>query len=167
MTDLRVWIGCESAYSDGKLHGQWVDIGEMQNPRIDVQNAIKSILETSPAQSEEWGIFDIEADFDHCSSDSLDELIERLELCNEWGEDAIYALSMADGDVERAKQIIDNGMYYANSLEEIGEQLVECELDETNWLNGYLDYEAIGRDHLTSCYYAPDGNGGYYYTYQF
>lgn len=53
-----VWIGCLSAYNEGILHGEWVDVPEYLEDLIQVKN---EILKTSPGENpEEWEIFDSE-----------------------------------------------------------------------------------------------------------
>ena len=49
----RVYVACLAAYNAGKLHGEWIDMGDAD----DAHEQALQVLETSPeAGAEEWAI---------------------------------------------------------------------------------------------------------------
>lgn len=44
MSDYRIYVACLASYNNGKLHGKWIDVGDVD----DVWAGINEVLKTSP-----------------------------------------------------------------------------------------------------------------------
>lgn len=149
----QIYIACLSAYNNGFLHGEWIDVSE----GIDhINECIKEILSTSPVaeECEEWAIHDFQGfgDFRVSESHDLEELCEMAEFFKDYENFPCDVLSslLNDYGIGGAKEKIDDDY--------IGEFNSETDLayhyvEETGILDGanksvsmYFDYEAFGRD---------------------
>lgn len=154
MAYLRVWVGELSAYNNGILHGDWIDVEDREQFDEEVQKIIKS---SPKPDAEEWDIFDIDASFNH-NNESIDELIEILEFCEEHGEDAEIALEMFDC-LEDAKRFIDD-IYFTESYEDLARELLDDQIPAN--LSYYFDYAQYGEEYLIDAFQHNTSDGIWY-----
>ena len=143
-TTPSIWVGCLSAYNNGCLHGEWIDIPESVD---ELQESINKVLETSPEpNAEEWEIMDHEF-LGTDPSHSLDDLVETAAFINEHG--AIGLALLEEWDLERAQKLMDVMQGPYKSVGDYVYDLVqECYItdDLPDFIKFHIDYEGIERD---------------------
>lgn len=156
--NIQIYIACLTAYNNGFLHGEWVDVSQ----GIDhVRERIKFILLDSPMNEEgdpceEWAIHDFEGFGNYKVNEyhDLEELCQVAEFLKECEE--------KDFPSDVASWLIDdfgiNGAIEKMEDDFIGEfdsatDFAYHYVDETGLLSDacktismYFDYEAFGRD---------------------
>jgi antirestriction protein len=145
----RIYVACLAAYNAGKLHGKWIPCDDMGT----MQDSITGMLAASPeADAEEWAIHDYEGFGSASLSEyqSLETVEAMAEFIREHGEIASEVLSHFSGDLDEARQALeDNYAGCYESLEDFAASLTE----ETGGLEQvpehirhYIDYEAMAHD---------------------
>ena len=88
-TDYRIYVASLTDYSNGILHGRWIDITDVDS----VWDEINAMLAESPTAketgcpAEEWAIHDYEFGPVHLSEhESIEELVAMAEAAEEHGE---------------------------------------------------------------------------------
>lgn len=147
---MRLYIACLAAYTEGTLHGTWVD-----PTKTDLSEAIEEVLASSPVPgSEEWAVHDydgIPSSFAHALGEYPDlEFIDWLAAQSQREEfEAACLYSRPDEIREALEQYIgkfDQVEDYAFELvEEMGFLKI---LPES--MRCYFDYRAYARDLLLS-----------------
>jgi len=145
----RVYAACLSAYTNGKLHGEWIDCS---NTTVDaIQDQIDAMLAKSPEpDAEEWAIHDYEGfgGYKVGEHEDLDDLVELADLLTEHGEVAVAAIEN-EVHVERIKLLCEHGFMgeYRSKEEWAEEYLVDTgSLPDNRLVRDYFNYKAFARD---------------------
>lgn len=158
---IKVWLGSLSAYNAGALVGEWVslpkEIEELQEIIVNInKEAIKVRGVFNP---EEVDIFDYESEIDGLFRElegmglmQMNEMASKLDEMNDHEIKELVAISESIGNIEDSIESLTDGDYIAiHDVENefiLGYKYVN-ELDGMEvpaHLEGYIDYEAIGRD---------------------
>ncbi len=144
--DIRIYVACLAAYSNGILHGCWVDATQDVD---DIHADIQAMLKASPMEdAEEWAIHDHEGFEGADVSDymGIAEVAELAAFIAKHGEIGGKLVGHF-GDLETARKAIeeDYAGEYA-SLADFAEELTEQTGDIPEHLRYYIDYERMGRD---------------------
>jgi antirestriction protein len=156
----KIYVSCLSAYSNGFLHGMWIDANQEKD---EIMKAINYMLSWSPMVDfeacEEWAIHSYE-NFEGITIgeyESIDRVIELAEKLEEHGEAFAAYLdhyNLQDiNDFEERYQ----GCYKSEK------DFAESYYDDAGWMQEiekiglqlyYIDFEAIARDMFTGAYTA-------------
>lgn len=157
---FRIYVACLAAYNSGFLHGEWIDIEDLDENEI--FDKVQAMLKKSPVaeECEEWAIHDYELPFSIGESEDFDNIVEQLEIYKEHGAAWIAYRGYIGEDyatVEKFKEAYqgeyDKEIDYAyHEVEETG---LLSEVPET--FKNYFDYESFSRDLFTSDYNFVDG----------
>ena len=143
---IRIYVACLASYNAGILHGTWIDVsGDVD----DMQNQINDMLTASrQCDAEEWEIHDYEAPFSIDEWESLDALARIADLYEQHGDVFEAALEINSGDINYAEKMVDSFAGTYDDWEDMAIQYVEDGLfgDIPDNIQGYLDYERLGRD---------------------
>ena len=148
-SEPRIYVACLSAYSNGKLHGEWIDCLNTTADQIEEQ--IEAMLESSPEEdAEEWGIHDFEGfgEYKVSENEDLDNLVELADLIEEYGEVAL-AVTEFEVHVDRIKLLCEEGYMGEFSSKKYWafEYLKDTNsLPDNELVAMYFDYEAYARD---------------------
>jgi len=100
--------------------------------------------------AEEWAIHDHEGftGWQPSEGESIETVAEVAALIEEHGDLFGLVLEHADGNIERAKQLMDEGYRGAHdSLEDYAREFCQdCYGEPPEWLTYYIDYEKMGKD---------------------
>tara|TARA_R110000782_G_scaffold269747_1_gene368452 strand:- start:26 stop:514 length:489 start_codon:yes stop_codon:yes gene_type:complete len=141
----RIYIACLAAYNNGILHGEWIDITDVDQ----VQDEINSMLEKSPIpNAEEWAIHD--SDFDGVNIgeyESIEYLCEINDLIEEHGQLFIEVLNNFGGSTSEAINCITNN--YIGCYESLADYAYEITENEgiPDHIIKYVDFEKMGREY--------------------
>ena len=143
----KIYVACLAAYNNGILHGDWIDAN--QDPD-DLRDAVHIILKTSPiSHAEEWAIHDYE-DFDPAYMNEnmgMKEVSSIAKFLVEYGELASAVLIELNGDLDQAKDLIEN-CYQGEfkSEEDFAMSYAEETMEIPDYLASYINYEIMARD---------------------
>ena len=144
--EQRIYVACLAAYNNGILHGKWIDA----NQEIDeIWNNIRDVLAASPVpEAEEWAIHDFEgfAGVRLHEYESIEHVHDLVCFLEDHDEAGALVLDYHDGDIEAAKQTLENHMGCFRSLAEYAQSVVEDTTEVPSHLERYIDYEQIGKD---------------------
>lgn len=152
----QVYIACLSAYNNGYLHGEWIDVSQGIEH---VRERIKWILFDSPMDEEnepceEWAIHDYQGfgNYKVYEYHDLEELCEIAEFLKKYDNfpSEVVSYLIDDYGIDGAKERIeDDYIGVFNSSSDLAYYYVE----ETGLLDGvhkniamYFDYDSFGRD---------------------
>lgn len=143
----RIYVACLSAYSNGYLHGAWIDAA--QEP-WSIYDDVKAMLATSPiAGAEEWAIHDYE-DFGGVRIEEYTGFERVSALAGfivEHGEIGAALLDYFSGDLDEAQQAItDRYMGEHASLADYVQELTEETTPIPQPLRFYIDWHGMARD---------------------
>ena len=125
----RIYIACLAAYNNGILHGEWIDITDVDQ----VQDEINSMLEKSPIpNAEEWAIHD--SDFDGVN---LGEYESIEYLCE---------INFGGSTSEAINCITNNYIGCYESLADYAYEITENEGIPDHIIN-YINFEKMGREY--------------------
>jgi antirestriction protein len=148
-SEPRIYVACLSSYSNGKLHGKWINCFNTTADQIEEQ--IEAMLESSPEEdAEEWGIHDFEGfgEYKVSENEDLDNLVELVDLIEEYGEVAL-AVTEFEVHVDRIKLLCEEGYIgtYTDRGDWAAEYLKDTDiLPDNKLVTMYFDYEAYARD---------------------
>ncbi len=144
----RIYVACLAAYTNGKLHGRWINAAQDAD---DIEAEIQAMLAESPEpDAEEWAIHDYDNFYGPSVGEyeSLATVAQLAAQIVEHGELFAEVYSYI-GDVESAARMLEQYQGAYDSLEHWAERF----MDETGGLDGipenlrcYFDYEAFARD---------------------
>lgn len=144
-----IWVGTYAAYSNGILHGAWIDC----TLGVDhIWNEINTILKTCPEKGEEYGIFDTSALPKSIGEHSCDfeNIAAWAEALEEHGEIiASLADYLGDENIETVLEFHENNYHgSAKDFEEFAENFFDDVYghEVPEHLKSYIDYEAFARD---------------------
>jgi antirestriction protein len=161
MTSPRIYVACLAAYNNGTLHGQWIDVTTEE----EMQDKINVMLKASPCpNAEEWEIHDHEGLSSWGELHDLETCVERAEFIAEHGDIGEELISECSGDLEHAKNLMDNYCGEFDSEVAFAEQTFD-ELyahEMPKHLAFYFDYEAFARDLFLDGYRSVYLNGVYH-----
>jgi len=156
----RVWVGCLAAYNAGTLHGEWVDVEGMDAE--DLYQAILDVLKSSPEPgAEEWGFFDHEDLPGIGEYSAVEDVIETAELVNKYPI-ALVTGVLANGIklAELGEWLGDRSYGHYESRAEYAQEYHEGAPEHP--LDGYIDWDAVGRDLLMDAIEIDAPDGGIY-----
>jgi antirestriction protein len=143
---IRIYVACLASYNAGILHGAWVDVSSDVD---DMQEQINDMLAASRQEdAEEWDIHDYEAPFSIDEWEGLDDLARIADLYEQHGDVFLAAVEINNEDIDYAEQMVQNFAGTYDDWEDMAIQYVEEGLfgDIPDNIQGYLDYERLGRD---------------------
>ena len=146
MTTPKIYVACLTSYNNGILHGEWIDVDENMSENI------QEMLENSTfSDAEEWAIHDYEG-FGNIrigENPNLEKLKEIAELIEQDSDLATMCLEYHDGNIEEAKEMMENYRGCYKSLgdwkeEEMIEMGIDSQIPES--VKGYIDYDRMAKD---------------------
>lgn len=153
---LLVYFASLADYNAGRLHGRWVDLGQMTSTE-DIHREIQSMLDKSEEPfAEEWAIHDYQ-NFHHLSLSehlSLERLFIIAERSYEYG--AVYLAFLDYHGISEGLQIDFQDEYrgtyktrgeYVQEMAEISGRQINRE--SLGWLYHHIDWESAWQ-HLDS-----------------
>ena len=144
--DIQIYVACLAAYSNGILHGCWIDA---EQDAHDIYANIRAMLAASPIEgAEEWAIHDYEGfeGADVSEYMGIEEVAKLAAFIGEHGEIGGKLVGYV-GDLDEAKKAIEDA--YAGeyrSLADFAEELTEATEQVPDHLRVYIDYERMARD---------------------
>ncbi|MEJ7928248.1 antirestriction protein ArdA [Sphingobium sp. AN641] len=143
----RIYVACLAAYNNGILHGAWIDAAQEAWTLYD---AISDMLSASPvAGAEEWAIHDEEgfSGVRIAEYEGLDRVAELAAFIAEHGELGAALLEHCDGDVEEAREALED-RYMGNhaSLADYVQDVTEEGTPIPSSLRYYIDWHSMARD---------------------
>ncbi|WP_022693152.1 antirestriction protein ArdA [Ponticaulis koreensis] len=144
--EIRIYVACLAAYSNGYLHGQWIDVTLGEDA---IWDQINEVLKTSPMpDAEEWAIHDSEGfeGLNISEYEGIQSVVEQAEFIEEHGRLGAELVTYY-GDLETARKALEDdyaGVY--KSLTEFAEELTEQTTPIPDSLQYYIDYERMARD---------------------
>ncbi|MCH6256807.1 antirestriction protein ArdA [Puniceicoccaceae bacterium K14] len=142
----RIYVACLAAYNSGILHGKWIDTTQ----GIDgIWEELKAMLAASPEENaEEWAIHGYEGfgSLSLSEYEGIERVTELTSFIEEHDELGTDLLSHFCGDIEQAKQALDNYLGCFESLADYARELTEETTEIPQHLEFYIDYEEMGRD---------------------
>ena len=154
----RIYVACLAAYNNGRLHGEWLDLEDIDT----LQDGINSMLKASPCKdAEEWEIHDIEGLPSCADGFGLEKLVELAEFIKEHGELGQALLDHTCGDLEYAVRLMENHHGEFKDEGDFAYSLVQdCyDLKSMGHLANYIDYDQYARDLFMEGYISIDLNG--------
>lgn len=147
----RIYVACLAAYNNGHLHGKWLEAtGDLD----DLWRGVKTMLKESPIPgAEEYAVHNYEGfrGYDLGEYAGVEHAHEIACFINEYGELGSKVLSYWCGDLEQAKQSIQEtyiGQF--TSVEDFAEEITADMVQIPEMLQYYIDYEAMARDMVLS-----------------
>lgn len=153
-TNVRIWVGTLNDYSNGILHGEWLDVttpDEMQD-RIDAILAASPTAKETGCPAEEWFVADYECDAGRLrlgEHPDLDDLCRLAEAVDEHRAAFLAWFDNQGGNDVDVDQFQESYRGTWSSLEEYAEQLLEDmgTFDGVpDLLRNYFDTTAFARD---------------------
>lgn len=153
----RIYVSCLSAYTNGKLHGTWIDCDKDAD---EIMSEIKAMLEYSPEpDAEEWRIDDYENwhSIKIKEYQDIEEIASLAELIKEHGAAFAFYYTNYD-DCDNFEE------YYCGSYESeedfvkerLSEQGIIEKCEAAGLSESYIDWEAIARDWFISDYFSVE-----------
>ncbi len=141
----RIYVRCLAAYNSGTYHGVWIDADQDADA---INEEVQAMLARSPEEgAEEWAIHDYEG-FGRITlseSESFERVSEMAEFIGNHGETGIALLEHFAGDIEEAKQGIENYVGTYTSLAAYAEEMMEG-VKIPDAIAPYVDYQRMGED---------------------
>lgn len=156
MSNPRIYIACLAAYNNGHLHGDWIDADKGVEY---IQEGIKLILDTSPIKdSEEWAIHDFEnfGSLQISEYESIEKVAEYATFAAEFGELGMEVLANFNGDMDYAKEALEDHYWGEHSDQEEFAYYLTHEVNATEIpknLEYYIDYKMMARDLFCGDFY--------------
>jgi antirestriction protein len=146
-TEPKIYVADLAAYTNGKLHGVWVNaLAELD----DIMDSINTMLATSPERhTEEYAIHDYEG-FEECSLSeyqSIESVRDIAIFLDEYPDIGGELLSHFNNDIKQAQRAAVeqyHGCY--DSLADYAQVMTEDSTSIPSHLNYYIDYERMARD---------------------
>lgn len=156
----RIYVACLSAYNAGNLHGAWIDCDGTE----DIGARITEMLAASPdPMAEEWEIHDYEnwQGLDPRRVGDIDNLAEwgeALEDCEYLGEFLSHVGTEYFSDPGEAIEEYREAIYgvYDDRADFAADHAETMGLDAPDWLQGYIDWDGLGRQHLMDWAFSAD-----------
>lgn len=144
-SDFKIYVADLAAYSNGKLHGVWIDA-----MADDIQEQINDMLKLSPERfAEEWAIHDYDGFGDVALSEfqCIDSVRDIACFLYEYDEFGAALLNYWTNNIAEAKKAAEdayNGFY--DSLADYAQAITEGTTEIPTHLSYYIDYERLARD---------------------
>lgn len=137
--EIKIYVADLAAYSNGKLHGVWIDATQNLD---DIQEQINELLANSP---EEYAIHDYEgfAGYSVSEYEGIERAHEVACFIEEHGE---LLSHFGDSIDDAQKTIEDNYCGCYASPADYAEELTEETTQIPEHLAFYIDYKKMGRD---------------------
>lgn len=168
----KIYVACLAAYSNGQLHGEWIDANQ---DATDICAQIKTMLAKSPQPfAEEWAVHDFEGfgNIDLSEWPEIERISALAKLITEHGEAFSVWYQHQDGHFHDAAELEEKFLeswqgafeseaaFASQFLEDIG-QLSELPA----WAHNYFDYESYARDLRLNGDFSFITHGGETYVY--
>ena len=158
----RIYVACLSAYNNGHLHGEWIDLDIDAD---EVMTEIKAMLARSPMAEieacEEWAIHDYENFYGITIAEyeSLDRVVELAQKLEEHGE--AFAAFLEHYSFEDIDDFEDRYRGCYKSKEDFAEEYYEesgmiKQIEAIGLQSMYIDFDAIARDMFIDGYSGID-----------
>ncbi|OLF77698.1 antirestriction protein [Maricaulis sp. W15] len=149
--EIRIYVACLAAYNNGRLHGRWIDANQDAGA---IRAEVATMLKASPIPSaEEWAIHDYDG-FEGApisEYEGIDSVAEKAAFIAEHGELGGKLIEHFGGELEYARCAIeDHYMGQYASFADFAREYTEESFTIPSALDGYIDFEAMGRD-MTLC----------------
>jgi len=146
MSEIRIYVACLASYSNGILHGKWIDATQGEEL---IWTEVKAMLAASSVEgAEEYEVHDHEG-FEGIymsGNNSFSCIAEMAEFIEEHG--ALGAGLMGHfGNIQDAFKALEecySGEY--ESLSDFAEQVTQETTNIPENLRFYIDYEKMGRE---------------------
>lgn len=147
-TTPMIYVADLAAYNAGNLRGIWIDARlEPHEIATEVQVMLAG---SSELLAEEHAIHDTDGFEGAFISEwaSFEEVHAIANLISEHGALGAELLSHWNNDVDAVKQLFDEGGYLGiwDRVADYAQEIIEASIEIPDLLEGYVDYEAIGRD---------------------
>lgn len=166
MPSPQVYVACLAAYNNGHLHGKWIDCTDAE----EISVSIKDILANSPIPgAEEWAIHDFEGfgSLQIGEYDPIDTIAEIAAAIAEHGEIITAILDWRGGTVDQAIETLQDNYCgeYKSEVDFAVTHHLDCGTEIPNWLENYIDWEAIARDMFIDGYHSIELDGSTHVFY--
>lgn len=169
----RIYVASLSDYNAGRLHGCWIDLGEVDDID-DLWAKVNEMLARSrEAGAEEWAIHDYEGfgGYRLSESESFEKVLLLANLIankgdafSTWLENDASVIDGGDyGEIEEAFDESFAGEwgsekeYAEHTVKELGWAGMSAEELGESQISSYLDYDAIARDLFCGDYWFSNG----------
>lgn len=143
----RIYVACLAAYTNGTLHGAWV---EAARDPWELWDDIQAMLRASPvAGAEEYAIHDYEGfgGVRIAESESLDRVAAVAAFLVEHGALGAALLDHCDNEVDEARAVMAERYLGAHaSLADYVRELTEDCMTIPEPLRAYVDWDSMARD---------------------
>jgi len=148
----RIYVACLAAYSNGHLHGEWIDIENEEQ----IRDEINSVLKTSPiAGAEEWAIHDYEGVGNISEYESIEKLVAYAEFIKEHGEIGLAVLEHYNNQIDEAKDALNYFHGEHDSEEDFTIDFVNSiGMEIPKHLEYYIDYKRMARDYFINDFFS-------------
>lgn len=159
--EIRIYVACLSAYVSGRLHGVWIDVLEGEEH---IKSEISKMLAQSPESfAEEWAVHGADGfgAFSLSENPDLSTVVAYAEFISEHGEDLASAvLTYTGGHIDEAVEMMED-RYHGQHRSEAAfvEELASDIYEIPDYLEYYIDYEAMARDWFINDYLSLEVNG--------
>jgi len=143
----RIYVACLAAYSNGYLHGAWIDADQDVD---EIRDEIAAMLARSPTEhAEEYAIHDYEG-FEGVSISEyagIDGVARIAAFISEHGALGASLLELFGGDMGQAESTLED-CYHGQfaSLADYMEELTTESVTIPEALRYYVDWDAMARD---------------------
>lgn len=152
----RIYVASLSDYNNGRLHGEWIDVTNLDDGVNDVWAAIKEMLEDSPGiaygegPAEEYAIHDHEGfgAWNLSEYESIETVVKVAAAIAEHGEAVTHWIDNLN-DVDSAIDSFDDAFIgELSALDYAYDYVNDCVFDNDTpeTLKTYFDYDAFARD---------------------
>jgi antirestriction protein len=159
-TEIRIYVASLADYNGGILHGAWINAN--QDPESIKAEVAAMLAESHEPGAEEWAIHDYEG-FEGLRLgewESFEKIAELAEALGQHGE--AFALYAANVGTEYAEVdgFLDSYQGQYCSMAEFAEEwhTETGDIDPSNYLVQYIDWERVGRDMECDGYWESDGH---------
>lgn len=157
--DIKIYVADLAAYNAGHLHGVWIDATDEPG---DMHDIIAKLLKDSPVfDAEEYAIHDHDG-FGGCGLseyESLESVHQKALFIEQYGYLGALVLANCNDDIDQATtDLEDNYHGEYESMADYAQQLTEDCSEIPSYLQGYIDWERMGRDMELCEYYTIEIN---------
>ncbi len=169
MISVKVWIGSWKQYNEGKLVGDWFDLEDYSN-----YDKLEKAVRKAGVEGEELACFDVEIDTDLCDEaydyikeflgfdgsiePTPEEVFNAYEYLKDWDDagdllSAAYLMSMGYHDPDDIESYLPDVVYYEDWDDAIDAILESWEINDSDPVYGYIDFEKLEHDLISDGYY--------------
>lgn len=162
---MRIYVACLASYNRGDLFGRWIDLDDCLDAD-DLKGAVQSMLDASPVEgAEEFAIHDFEAPCDIHEYESLDSVWEKHSFFEEHGRVGEIAMEIECGNMEYAKDLIDNYSVYEDKLDLVIDYIESSHGQVPEYLVSAINLDYVMIEIESVCTIYKDGYDGDWYLF--